>query len=116
MLSGANSFNGVTWFNKETMDLSVTYAFAVIALLANSKHEEEMLKLYADVLAAKNKAEYKCEDFVKPFLPAAKKSARKTAAKTRRSAEKPAAKAKKSSAEDGKAVKPAKKSTKKTTK
>ena len=104
MLSGANSFNGVTWFNKELTDLSLTYEFSILALLTDSKHEEEMLKLYADVLTEKAKSEYKCEDFVKPFLPA-EKTVKKTATKT-----------KKSSAEDGKAVKPAKKSTKKTAK
>ena len=104
MLSGANSFNGVTWFNKELTDLSLTYEFSILALLTDSKHEEEVLKLYADVLTAKAKSEYKCEDFVKPFLPA-EKTVKKTATKT-----------KKSSAEDGKAVKPAKKSTKKTAK
>lgn len=104
MLSGANSFNGVTWFNKELTDLSLTYEFSILTLLTDSKHEEEMLKLYADVLAAKVKSEYKCEDFVKPFLPA-EKTVKKTETKT-----------KKSSAEDGKSEKPAKKSTKKTTK
>ena len=101
MLSGTNSFNGVTWFNKELTDLSLTYEFSVLALLTDSKHEEEMLKLYADVLAAKVKAEYKCEDFVKPFLPA-EKTVKKTETKTKKS----------SAEEDGKAVKPAKKTTK----
>ena len=105
MLSGANSFNGVTWFNKELTDLSLTYEFSILALLTDSKHEEEVLKLYADVLTAKAKSEYKCEDFVKPFLPA-EKTVKKTATKTKKS----------SAEEDGKAVKPAKKSTKKTTK
>ena len=105
MLSGANSFNGVKWFNKELTDLSLTYEFSILALLTDSKHEEEMLKLYADVLAAKVKSEYKCEDFVKPFLPA-EKTVKKTETKTKKS----------SAEEDGKAVKPAKKSTKKTTK
>ena len=51
----------------------------------------------------KQKSAYKCEDFVKPFLPA-EKTVKKTETKT-----------KKSSAEDGKSEKPAKKSTKKTT-
>ena len=106
MLSGTNSFNGVTWFNKELTDLSLVYEFSVLALLTDSKHEEEMLKLYADVLAAKVKAEYKCEDFVKPFLPViVEKPARKTAAK-----------AKKTSAGDGKTEKTAKKPGKKTSK
>lgn len=105
MLSGANSFNGVTWFNKELTDLSLTYEFSILALLTDSKHEEEVLKLYADVLTAKVKSEYKCEDFVKPFLPA-EKTVKKTETKTKKS----------STEEDGKAVKPAKKSTKKTTK
>ena len=73
LLSGANAFNGVVWFNKEVIDSSIVNAFA-LALL-DSTDEEAILKQYASVLSAKDAAGYKCEELVKAFAPAKKKSA-----------------------------------------
>ena len=72
-LTGANSFNGVVWFNKETSDWTLAHAFA-LALL-DDKNEAETLAAFQDVVKAKDKAEYKCEEWVKPFAPKVAKKA-----------------------------------------
>ncbi len=101
MLTGANAFNGVTWFNKETTDWTMTHGFAV-ALLSD-KEEKAVLDAFGTMLKAKEKAEYKCEEFIKPFAPKVAKAKKTAKAK----AEKPAkaAKAEKKSEEKPKAKK-----------
>ena len=92
-LTGANAFNGTVWFNKETTDWTLAHAFAV--LLLDEKNESDILKAFDTAVKAKDKAEYKCEEFVKPFAPVEKK-----ASKAKKSVEK--------SAKAEKAEKPAK--------
>lgn len=86
-LSGANSFNGTSWFNKELSDAALITATAIA--LAENTEEDTVLAQYKSVLSAKEKAEYKCKDFIKPFAPDAEKPkaaasarAKKAAAKT----------------------------------
>lgn len=73
-LTGANGYNGIVWFNKETTDWTLAHAFAI--LLLSGKNESEVLKAFDTVIKAKDKAEYKCEEFVKVFAPAEKKAAK----------------------------------------
>lgn len=85
-LSGANVFNGIAWFNKELSDASLINA--TLVALIEDKEEEAVLAQYAALLSAKEKAEYKCQEFIKPFAPKAEKpkakakSSAKSAAKT----------------------------------
>ena len=95
MLSGANEFNGVVWFNKELLEASIIL-HAVLALICE-KEEAAVLEQYKTLLGASQKAEYKCENLLKPFAPkvaktAAKSSVKKSAAKSseKSAAEKPA--------------------------
>ncbi len=69
MLAGANTFDGVMWFNKETLDLSMTYLFSAALLSAAPKQQRTLLALYAAVFDAKIKAEYRCDKFIDPFIP-----------------------------------------------
>ena len=103
-LSGVNVFNGIAWFNKELSDASLINA--TLAALIEDKEEEAVLAQYAALLSAKEKAEYRCQEFIKPFAPKAEKpkakakSSAKSSAKTAKTAktpekEKPAEKGKK---------------------
>lgn len=74
MLTGANLYDGTVWFNKETCDWTLAHGFA-IALL-EEKGSEEVLKAFGTVIKAKEKAEYKCTEFIKPFAPKTAKSAK----------------------------------------
>ncbi len=82
MLSGANYFDGIKWFNKEKAD-SALYYVAVNMLLskagATGASAEGALAFYQLLAKAKDKAEYKCADFIKPFAP--KKPVKKAEAK-----------------------------------
>ena len=76
-LSGANVFNGIAWFNKELSDASLINA--TLVALIEDKEEEAVLAQYAALLSAKEKAEYKCQEFIKPFAPKAEKPKAKSA-------------------------------------
>ncbi len=67
ILSGANRFNDVVWFNKEVCESSVINSI-ILALLAE-KDEEAILKEFSTLVTAMNGAEYKCAEFIKPFAP-----------------------------------------------
>lgn len=91
MLTGANLYDGTVWFNKETCDWTLAHGFA-LALL-EEKEEKTTLEAFSALAKAKDKAEYKCDLFIKPFAPKTSKSKAKSE-KTKK-AEHPA-KAKKS--------------------
>ena len=80
LLSGANSFNGTVWFNKEVVESSIRVAFATALL--DSKEEEAILKVFKTVLKAKEDSGYKCDEFVKPFAPEEKKAKTEKTSKT----------------------------------
>nr|MDE5899501.1 alpha-amylase [Treponemataceae bacterium] len=88
-LSGANRFNNIVWFNKEASDVSLVYAFALALAPASEAQAAAALKVYADVLDAKVKAEYRCEEFLRPFAPK-ESEAKADPAKPKSKAEKPA--------------------------
>ena len=67
LLSGTNLFNGVQWFNKELSDSSLIYYSALMLLHSKSAQEAALLKLFALLADAKQKASYICEQFVKQF-------------------------------------------------
>ena len=82
-LTGANCYDGVVWFNKETSDWTLAHGFAVA--LMDEKNEDAAVKAFATLVKAKDNAEYKCEEFLKPFAPK-EKAAKKTAAKATKKA------------------------------
>ena len=103
VLTGANEYNGVRWFNKEKMDATLWYAFASNCMTSKRILREQIFRLYRTLFASKELAEYKCEQFTEAVKPV-KMPAPKTE------------KAKKSSAEKTDAKKPAAKKTKKDSK
>lgn len=93
ILSGANEFNGVVWFNKELLEASIIL-HAVLALICE-KEEEAVLEQYKTLLGASQKAEYKCENLLKPFAPKVAKTASKSSAKKTEAKPKSSSKSKK---------------------
>ena len=90
LLSGANRFNNICWFNKEVSDESIALVTAIALLGATAAQESAILAEYADLLSAKTKAEYQCGNFIKPFVPKTEKDSDKETKE-----EKPAKKASK---------------------
>ena len=72
LLSGANEFNGVRWFNKEKMETTLWYAFAAIAMYSPRILREQIHRLYRTLSAAKDSSEYKCEKFTSAVQPVEK--------------------------------------------
>ena len=78
-LSGANTFDNIRWFNKEIIEENLNTIILFMKLNAKDSKIEAINKLYKDLLAAKLKAAYKCDLFLKEF---AQKENKKTAKKT----------------------------------
>ena len=76
LLTGANEYNGIRWFNKEKMDTTLWYGLASLAMYSPRIMRENIYKLYRALSGAKEKAEYKCEQFAEVFKP--EKPSRKT--------------------------------------
>ena len=84
LLTGANDFNGIRWFNKEKMDATLWYGFAAIVMYSPRILREQVYRLYRTLVAAKDHAEFQCVKFtdaVKPAKPSklASLSGKKTA-------------------------------------
>ncbi len=88
LLSGANDFDNIRWFNKESSDEALNMVCSALLLSNTAAKEESILAMYKTLCTAKTKAAYKAENFVKPFAPVEKK----TAAKKRVTEKKTAAK------------------------
>ena len=100
LLSGANCFDNIWWFNKELSDDSLSKAILLAVLTAKPSELEAVLKLYKTLCAAKTKAAYKCDLMLKEFAlvvkkPAAKTTAKKSAGEAKKSGQKKAAQKKK---------------------
>ncbi len=85
--SGANTFDNITWFNKERTEESLNLLTLMSLLSAKTAKIPEIFKMYRGINSAKLKSAYKVELFVKPFAPKVEKSkkvgkAKKTTLKT----------------------------------
>ena len=107
ILSGANLFDNVWWFNKEICDNSLNLIELLMFMNAKASEVSDVLKLFKELRASKLKAAYKCEAFAKAFEPVEKK---KPAAAKKKAAAKKAIAAKKTSTAK-KATEPKKSST-----
>ena len=91
VLSGANLFDNIWWFNKEMCDDSINMIELLMLMNAKSSAVPNVLQLFKALRASKLKAAYKCELFAKAFEPVAgKKSATKKAKATKKDAPKKA--------------------------
>ena len=89
LLSGAHSYDGTIWFNKERMDSTLWYALTSNAMLTSRTLRDQIYSLFRTLSAAKEKAEYKCQNFTNALMPEEKKhAAKKTAASKKETAEK----------------------------
>ena len=70
LLTGANEFNGIRWFNKEKMDLTLWYSFAGLVMYSPRILREQIHRLYRTLSAAKDGAEFQCRKFTEPLKPA----------------------------------------------
>ena len=99
ILSGANLFDNIWWFNKEITDDSLN--LEELLMLMNSKTSDipNVLKLFKELRASKLKAAYKCELFSKAFEPLSKenKTKKKSASPKKTASPKKSAGTKKSS-------------------
>ena len=85
-LTGANEFNGIRWFNKEKMDLTLWYLLAAVSMYSPRIMRNNIFKLYKTLCTARDGAEYQCGKFTDAIRPA------KKAAKAKAPAKKPAVK------------------------
>ena len=81
LLTGANEFNGVRWFNKEKMEDTLWYAFAAITMYSPRNQKEQVHRLYRTLVAAKDSSEYRCDKFLEALIPIKKPAAKKATAK-----------------------------------
>ena len=81
LLTGANEFNGVRWFNKEKMEDTLWYAFAAITMYSPRNQKEQVHRLYRTLVAAKDSSEYRCDKFLEALIPIKKPATKKATAK-----------------------------------
>jgi glycosidase len=70
LLTGANDFNGIRWFNKEKMDSTLWYGFAAVVMYSPRILREQVYRLYRTLVAAKDRSEYQCVKFTEAVKPA----------------------------------------------
>ena len=103
ILSGANLFDNIWWFNKEICDNSLNLVELLMFMNVKASQTDKVFKLFKDLRAAKLKAAYKCELFIKEFAPKKKPQAsKKPAAAKKAAAPKKASSAKKASKKSSK--------------
>ena len=110
ILSGANNFDNIWWFNKELSDDSLNKIILLATLPQTAANAKLVFSLFKTLSAAKTKAAYKCENLLKEFEPekkAKKNTARSSAKKKTETAVKTKAKSAKAGVKSS-----AKKSTK----
>ncbi len=109
VLTGANEFNGIKWFNEEMMSRALEFAEQFYLADAKKADIRKVESVFKSLKKAQKSAEFKCENFIAPFKPKTKKTTKKTLAPKIKPAAKTAKPAKKTQA------KPASKKAKKTT-
>ena len=80
LLSGANEFDGIKWFNKEKIEKSLELTLAILSMSnQNAKDIQKVISIVVDSIAS---SDYKCEKLLESLKPkTAKKAAKKTSAK-----------------------------------
>lgn len=79
LLAGVNEFNKIRWFNKEVTESTLVIEFEIHLFNNSSKaKQKQILEVYNRIVCAKEDAEYKCENFIKPFEPEKKNGSKLT--------------------------------------
>ena len=106
-LTGANEFNGIRWFNKERMDLTLWYLLAAVSMYSPRIMRNNIFKLYKTLSTARDGAEYQCEKFTQAVRPAKKEGKAKKPAEKKAAEKKPASPSAKAPAKKTAEKKPA---------
>lgn len=67
LLTGANEYGGVKWFNAEKMAEILKQGKEIFSLGKSDEKNAQVLKLFKKLDSAQKKSEYKCENFLKTF-------------------------------------------------
>ena len=73
LLTGANEYGGVKWFNAEKMEETLKLGKEVFMLSKSGKKADSVSKMFEKLEEAQKNAEYKCENFLRSFLKPGKK-------------------------------------------
>ncbi|MCR5218334.1 alpha-amylase family glycosyl hydrolase [Treponema sp.] len=73
LLSGANDFNGIRWFNKELFESALSYSYFAMLLAKNASAK----KILTEIEKACAKAEYQCQLLMEALTGKKKTSAKK---------------------------------------
>lgn len=68
LLTGANEYGGVKWFNAEKMEEILKLGKDVFSLSKSAKKAAFVSKMFKKIDKAQKNAEYKCENLLKEFL------------------------------------------------
>jgi len=71
LLTGENEYNGIKWFNKELMELSLKLAEEVLCAGESASKKTKIKAIIKKLNNAQKKAEYKCENFLALVIGAA---------------------------------------------
>jgi glycosidase len=82
LLTGANEYDGVKWFNKEKMESVLLTAQEVLAISETKAQTDRILAVLKKLNAAQKKAEYRCDKFMAPFIKKPKAVNKKTKGKS----------------------------------
>lgn len=77
LLTGANEYGGVKWFNAEKMEEILKLGKAVFSLAKSTKKVALVSKVFKKIDKAQKNAEYKCENLLKEFLESEKSETEK---------------------------------------
>ena len=69
LLTGANEYDNIRWFNKEAMDSSLWYGLTISLMRSTRIKREQLFKLFKTLKVAKDNAEYRCDKFIATFVP-----------------------------------------------
>jgi len=84
-LTGANEYDGIRWFNKEKMEASLKTATEVLTIVNTKAAAAKIKTILKKLSASSSKAEYRCDNFIKPYAPKKKAvKSKKTALKTKK--------------------------------
>ncbi|HAC31511.1 MAG TPA: alpha-amylase [Treponema sp.] len=78
VLTGANEFNGIKWFNEEMMSRALEIAEQFYIADAKKTDVRKVESVFKSLKKAQQSAEYRCENFIATFKPKVRKALKKS--------------------------------------
>ena len=100
VLTGANEFNGIKWFNEEMMSRALEIAEQFYIADAKKSDAKKVESVFKSLKKAQQSAEYRCENFIATFKPKVRKTLKKST-QTKKPATKTAGPAQKTQVKSG---------------